>query len=177
MAPLPSNNTGVVFLDYSVAGESHTVQIRYADPSTAVDAMDTLDDILAAAAASFRQITIEGARHRAEGSNVTLPLTWTGAATYGSGGGSRFETAYYMDFIGRSPDGRRVRLSLFGLAVPADTIGEDFRLSTSDSGVVANVVTVLNTATTTAVAIDGGEPVWYDYANIGTNAYWRNRFR
>lgn len=175
MAPLPSNNTGVVFLDYSVGGENHTAQVRYSSSSSFVDAMTVLDDFLTALGGLISVITIIGARHRPQGSNVTLPVTWTGAATYGVGTATHAESAFYIDFVGRSAGGRRVRLSVFGSDQAIDLAESDYRLPAT--GAVLDALTVLTNASDIVVAIDNGAPVWNQYANLGINAYWRNRIR
>ncbi len=177
MAPLPSNNTAVLFVDYSGCGENHTLQIRFAAPGIIADAMGIADGLLAALGATIREITITGARVRAAGSNVTIPVAWTGAATYGSGAGSHNESAYYVDFVGRSVDGRRCRVAVFCVGVPADATNQDFRLTRSESGGVDAALTVLEAGSGAPVSISGLAVSWHQYGNIGTNAYWRNQIR
>lgn len=175
MAPLPSNSTGVLFVDYSTGGENHTVQLRYQDGSSVVDAMIALDEFLTALDTLISVITITGARHRLISADVTLPITWTGAATYGSGTAPHAKSAFYIDFVGRSPEGRRVRVSVFGSAEAIDLVESDYRLPAS--GDVLAAIEALRSNGSTICAIDGLEPIWYDYANIGINAYWRNKIR
>lgn len=175
MAPLPSNSTAVLFVDYETSGEEHTLQIRFTGAATAVTAMDKADAFLTALTGNFMLITILGARQRAAASNVTLPITWTGAATYGSVVGTHSQSAWYVDFIGRSVGGRRVRLSLFGCEEMQDLASFDYRLPATGPWLAA--LDALRVSDETAVAIDGEEAIWYDYVNIGVNAYWRNRIR
>lgn len=177
MAPIPSNNTAVLFVDYQTCGEDHTVQCRFDAPSTVDDAMAAVAAVWGAMDSLLYLCTVTGARVRANGSNITLPVAWPEAATFGSGAGPHQASAYYVDFIGRSPGGRRVRMGFFGAQANADAIAEDFRLSSTDSGVVGDAVDILNSADGTCLAVDGLQPIWYPYADIGTNAYWRNRIR
>lgn len=177
MAPLPVNSTATLFVDYQTCGEGHTLQIRFGVGGSAGDAMTVADALLTALSGELRLITIQGARVRDLGGSVTYPVTWTGAATYGSGAGLHFETAYYMDFVGRSLDGRKCRVSVFGHAAPADLTGDDFRMFASDSSAVANALTALEADPNTPVSISGDTVNWHQYADIGTNAYWRNRIR
>jgi hypothetical protein len=177
MAPLPSNNTAVLFVDYSVAGEQHTVQVRYSASSSVAAAMAWLDDFLVATSPFLFLTTIVAARNRAQGSNLSFPVTWTGASTYGSGAGEHFNSAWYIDYIGRSPLGRRVRIGMFGTNVVTDAVSDDYRLQEAENVNVANTLTALEASPTEGIAIDGGNPVWNRYANIGVNAYWRNRIR
>lgn len=177
MAPLPGNNTDILFLDYVTCGEPHTTQVRFNDDGSVTEAMDLLDEILTAISGRLRLLTVTGARVRAMGGSVSLPVTWGGSSTYGSGAGAHFESAYYMDFIGRSALGRRARLAVFGATAPADITNDDFRVTSSeDSGVLA-AVNALNAGTGVGIAIDGLAVTWYPYVNIGTNAYWRNHIR
>lgn len=175
MAPLPSNTTGVVFVDYTVGGEEHTIQCRYSASGSAAGAMTVIADFLAALTSVLETITITGARHRPAGSTITLPMVWTGAATYGSGVATRAQSAWYYDFIGRSPDGRRVRMSVFGANAMTDIAEGDYRIPIVGAFIGAKAV--LDAAPDDAVTISGDTPVWYTYANTGVNAYWRNRIR
>ncbi len=175
MAPLPSNNTGVLFLDYSVGGEDHTVQFRYPPGGSLIDLKDVADQFLSALGDAIMTITITGARHRAEGENITLPTAWTGASTYGTGSATHDQSAWYVDFVGRSAGGRKVRIAIFGAASFEDNIGHDYRLPATDQ--IADALTVLNDNGDILTGIDGETVVWYSYANVGVNAYWRNRIR
>lgn len=175
MAPLPVNNTGCLFVDYSVAGENHTLLGRYSDGNGPIDTAGALDEFLTALGTSMYEMTILGARHRPAGSTITVPFTWTGESTYGSDGGDHANTAWYMDFVGRSPGGRRVRLAIFGSKNFEDSVDHDYRLPAT--GALADALAVLVSASGFIVAIDGEDPNWYNYVNVGVNAYWRNRIR
>jgi hypothetical protein len=175
MAPLPSNNTGVLFLDYSVGGESHTMQFRYSDGGTVADMKDVADQFLTALGDAIFEITITGARHRPKDETITLPESWTGSSTYGTGSATHDQSAWYIDFVGRSAGGRRVRIALFGAASFEDNIGHDYRLPATDQ--VADAILVLQSNSDILTAIDNETVVWYSYANVGVNAYWRNRIR
>jgi hypothetical protein len=175
MAPLPSNNTGVVFVDYNVGGEDHTLQARYSVGNAAPDALVVVQMFLEALDTELLGLTILGARARAKDSNVTLPAVWPGAGSYGSGAASNTQTAWYYDFIGRSAGGRRVRWSMFGAERFEDSTGDDYRLPATDVFGAARDVLVDNADV--ICAIDGEAPVWYTYVNTGVNAYWRNRVR
>lgn len=175
MAPLPSNNTGVVFLDYGIGGENHTMQMRYGDSSSSVDIMGIMDEFLTALGTGIYEITILGARHRAKDADITLPVTWTGEATYGEDTADHANSAWYLDFIGRSVAGRRARVSLFGSKSFEDNINHDYRLDLA--GGTLDAWTVLDSAADMLCAIDGEAIVWYTYLNVGVNAYWRNKIR
>jgi len=177
MAPLPVENTDRLFVDYTVCGEQHTALIRFGGTASVGDAMAMYDAFLLALDDFIFLTTIDGARQALNGSTVTFPITWSGAATYGSGAGSHFQTANYADFIGRSIGGRRVRIAQFGAIVHADTVDSDYRYNAADEPRVAAALAVLEADSGSPVAIDGDPAVWQQYANIGVNAYWRNRIR
>lgn len=175
MAPLDSNNTGVLFLDYSVGGEGHTVQARYAPGSGAADMMDMLHDFLTAITTKIYLMHIEGARHRAANAVNSFPIAWTGDTDYGTGVATHVQSASYLDYIGRSTLGRHVRLSLFGAIDGYDILDSDFRVPTT--GVYGDGLAELVARDNVVAAIDGAAVVWYPYVNLGQNAYWRNRIR
>ncbi len=176
MAPLPPNNTAVYFLDYSVASHNHTVQCRFGSGGSVGDAGAFMDAFLTAFGTELYLITVIGARVRDQGSDVTYPVTWDGAATYGSDVGPEYASAQFADFIGRSIDGRRARIEMFGLKNIIDGSNNDFRKSSAVTWVGA-VLAVLGASSDVPVSISG-EPVnWHDYVNTGINAYWRNHIR
>lgn len=177
MAALPVESTGRLFVDYTICGEGHTVLVRYGTGGNPGDAMALLDAFWIATDALFYHAIITGARVADLGSTVTYPVTYTGASSFGSGAGSHYQTANYIDFVGRSIGGKRVRVSTFGVVTHADTAASDYRWDATENADVAAGLAVLEAGTDTPVAIDGDPAVWHQYANIGVNAYWRNRIR
>lgn len=175
MAPLPANNTAVLFVDYTVQLHQHTLQCRYDIPNTPEDAMTSVAELLAALSSFMSTTTIDGARFRNKDSDVSTDIAWTGATGYGEGTGSEFVTAYYVDFVGRSAGGRRVRVAVFG--VENFIAGGNYRASLGESGPVDAGQAVLAAAEGTFLAIDGQQPIWKTYGNLGINAYWRNQIR
>lgn len=175
MAPLPSNTTAVLFVDYSTGSENHTLQVRYGTGGSTAGAMDFVDAFLTALDDTIFTMTILAARVRDIGTNVTYPVTWTGASTYGAGVAAHDQSAWYIDFVGRSIGGRRVRLAVFGAAAVSDSAGHDYRLPAT--GNIADALTQIELSSDFPVAIDGDPAGWHQYANMGVNAYWRNRIR
>lgn len=175
MAPLPFNSTSVLFVDYTVCGYQHTIQMRFDGDENVADAMVELDAFLDALGNSIYATVINGARFQAEGQDVTQDVTWTGNPAYGVGAGIPADTAYFYDFIGRSQSGRRVRVSIFG----AKHQGQEglFRLPETADAAFSGALGVLRSAEGTFLAIDGQQPVWKRYVNLGPNAYWRNKVR
>jgi hypothetical protein len=177
MAPLPSNNTGCLFVDYTGCGEQHTMLIRYGAAGSAAAAMTVADALLSSLDPALLLITIDQVRDRPAGSNVSLPITWTGAGSYGSGAGTHDQTADFCDFVGRSNDGRRCRISVFCFGEKVDTTNHDFRVLTSEATAIGDAVAALEAGVGAPVSIGGLAVSWHQYADIGTNAYWRNRIR
>jgi len=175
MAPGDPTLTNALFLDYTVAGEEHTAMVRGQGGTTAADLMTALGDFITAVEGSFFDSAAVGARYREAGSSLTFPVVWTGPAAWGGVTGQHAASAWYIDWIGRSSGGRRVRLALFGPQQMQDLAGSDYRLP--NTGDVGAGITALNAAASTLAAIDGEPVVWYTYANTGVNAYWRNKIR
>lgn len=176
MAPLPSNNTGVFYLDYTTEGQDHTMQIRFGTGSSALEAAGVADAFLAALGTNMYAMTINGARVRDAGASVSYPVTWDGDAVYGSGTEGLYATAQYVDFVGRSIDGRRARIAVFGWKGIVDTTDDNFRFSSS-TGWVAAALAALEALPFCPVSISGEVVNWQQYANTGINAYWRNHIR
>jgi hypothetical protein len=165
----------VYFLDYTTCTEQHTLQMRCEPTTTDSDASGTIGAFLTAIDSQIYEMTIDGFRFRQAGSHVTLPAVWSGAASYGSGAGARAFTANYLDFVGRDPSGVRVRVAVFG-AINI-TLGGDYRMSSSESSVVADAIAELTSDANMFWTVGGEVPVWNTYANLGVSAYWRNRIR
>lgn len=178
MAPLPVESTARLFVDYTTCSEQHTLMCRFGVGSSVGDAIALVDAFLIALDDFVLAATIDAARVADLGSTFTYPVSWTGAATFGAGVGTHYKTANYLDFVGRSIGGRRVRMAVFGAVFHADTVGTgDYRFNATDEARVAAALAVLEASSTEPVAIDGDAAVWQQYANCGVNAYWRNNIR
>lgn len=175
MAPLPGNLTDRLFVDYIVAQHQHTQVVRYSSPNTYQDAYDAFLSIAVALDDQLYASTLVGARVAVVGSNISLPVSVTGATTWGTGAAGDKATAQFYDFIGRGGDGRRVRATFFG-AVTVDFEGL-FRLQADDAVAFADALTAVDEAEGAYLTVSGGEAVWKAYINCGVNAYWRNQIR
>jgi len=175
LAPLPPSNTDRLFVDYDFGGFDHTILCRFTAPNTQEDAQQSVHDLLTAITPSLYAITILGARVAAEGSNVTSPVGWAHDSAYGDGSGSAAHSADYYDFIGRSADGRKVRVAVF--AARQTLFGDNYRAAPGENGDLDDGVAVLVATEGTFLTISGEPPIWHTYINSGTNAYWRNKIR
>lgn len=175
MAPLPPHTTARLFVDYQVAGFTHTAMVRYDPPNTAQDAYDTFADLVTALGTQLFASTLISARFAVQGADVTVPFVPTGVDTWGSGAAAGDETAHFYDFIGRSAGGRRVRVTIFGAVTVA--FNNIFRVVGADASEYEAALEVVKLAEGTLLAIDGSPAFWANYINTGINAYWRNHIR
>lgn len=174
MAPLPENNTECYFVDYTAAGENHTMLVRVADDTAAGDFGDTMNAVLGTIDTLLYQLTINQVRRRARNSTITFPvISGIEGNTYGSGAPANDERADFINFVGRSIGGRRVSLAIFG----ANQIDDNFRATSSESSDVAATVALLNSDDGIFLSIDGLNPVWYPYVNMAASAYWQRKLR
>lgn len=178
---LPANNTGRVFLDYTDGLNQHSMSIRWAAPSTAVDALGDLFDWLALIQGQMPNTwRVRGARFALQGSDLTLPLPLTPAqASFAGNSGIDLnpqDAPREYRWVGRSASsGRRVSLSVYGLisGTPAD-----YRFTQGEHPLAAPAVfDDLNAFVNSFLAIDGSAATWSRYINVQYNSYWEREAR
>lgn len=175
MAPLPPSNTKRFELAYETCGFAHTLQMRTVTDMLPSEASTALDGFLTAIASQIYQLTVVQFSVIDKEDTISFPVTWSGDPSYGTGEGPADHTAAYVDFVGRSAGGRRCRVAVFG--GKNYSVGADFRVTSSDSTVVADALAALVGAEGAFLAIDESQVLWHAYFNIGANAYWRNKIR
>lgn len=175
MTPLPPDSTARLKVFYTVCGHVHTHQVRFKAPNTADDAMASFNDLITAVGGLLFASEVINVVVAADGSNVFNPYAGTWPVGWGDGAGAQKDTANMLNFVGRSVDGRRVRADLFGCVV--DSSSGIFRATAAGTAIVEAGVTVLNDAEGTYLSINGFQPQWGLYANLGQSAYWRNHIR
>lgn len=182
MAPLAPDNTGRFYVDYHANGHDHTAMFRFNDGGSGVPDAGFVENVLAffEDAASFFPTDAEviGFRVSAAGSPVSNTYSAVPPAIAGSNPPSVAVAPAYIDFVGRSPDGRRVRVALMGVAVnPVQSGGvfSNYRLTAVEDARIATLVTDL--ANMEAVTISNQIAVWKGYGNLGYNAYWQRQAR
>lgn len=177
VTPLNPNNTERWFLDYAVLGAQHSLMMRSADHLEAIDAADAFSSFLTSIEGNLIEITIVGLRVALAGSDITNAQSTTGlSATYGTGAGSAINLPLQVTFTGRSDDGHKARVGMFGWSAQTDS---SWRITTVEDGDVATGVGTLTSlgASGLFVSISGRKPVWHSYANIGYNDHWVKRAR
>jgi len=172
MAPLPVSNTPRYKVLYTVGGRQHEQDWR-SNLSPSAMSVD-LDAVWSAIEAKLYETTIDDVQFAASGSNifnsVTMPFV---GSNYGTGTGTTGEVPYFISFIGRSTDGRRLRVYFYG----AKVLGGDYRFQAGEDTAVDTTVDTLVAAGGDFQTIGGLTPVWKTYANAGVNAYWQRNIR
>lgn len=160
---------------YTVNNATHRIGVRTANGVTSAQAntfFHTLFNTHAPVLNSVVPLTLEFA---VQGSNVRNLSAWTGSASYGIGvqdGNDR--RARFTTYVGRSTDGRKSKLYLFGLQ---DISEGDYRVSGAESAVVQAFLNILNVANGVYLSISGQQPVWKGYANVAFHNHWVKQFR
>jgi hypothetical protein len=174
---LNPNNTERWFYDYTVLGDQHSLMMRTADSLEAAVAAEQIDGFLTAIEGGLIEITTIGLRVARVGSNITNSEGTVGlSANYGSGAGSQINAPLQVTFVGRSSDGHKARVGIFGWDGQTD---ESWRMTIVENGDVNAGVVFLQSITTGGfyVSISGEPVVWHPYANIGYNDHWVKKAR
>lgn len=176
MAPLPPDSTTRVYFDYDDGINQHTLVCRLGILGDPVVAMDAIDAFMESLAPSLSLITVVGARWSVSGSNVTNPLGWSGAATYGSGVMPAENAPRELRFIGRSADGRRNSVSVYGYDGPTPAL---YRINAEASVDISNAIVALESGVAGGnwYTISTQIPVWKPYASFNFNSYWERQAR
>lgn len=181
MAPLPDNNTGVIFVHYTAQGHTHTTQVRYPEAANpGADVIEDLDQLLTLLGPVMpTDFTFISWEWRAAGTNFTVPLAGTPTELSGVLTPVASYAPAYFNFIGRSSGGRRVRLGIMGAGwapIPSTlSYAEDYRVDGSENADMQAIIDWLNQANFRA--IDGLTVTWKPYVNVGYNAYWQRAVR
>jgi hypothetical protein len=172
MAPLPPSNTPRFKIHYTNVNQAHVMDVRWGGSPSALSAAFT--GILTGLSAQFAGSVVDLVEFAASGSNIfNSVVSGLEGFTWGSGAGSLTDRTTYINFIGRSTGGRRVRLAIFG----ALGISSNFRYTAGELASIDGAIAVLNDPGQPFQAIDGLKPIWKSYANAGYNAYWQKQVR
>lgn len=176
MAALDPANTGRFWLDYTDGHNEHTLMVRYGESATLADVMFSIDLFLTDLSTHLYVLTITGARYSGEGSHVSSPVVWTGAAAYGSGAMPLAFRPKQWCWLGRTTGGRRARWFLFGVST---NVPDNYReLSGSGNAAQDGTTGILaGQALGVFIAIDKLTPQLANYADVNFNNYWERRSR
>lgn len=176
MAPLPPESTARFYLDYSDGTNNHTLVNRVGAGVNASDVAGTLNEILLALSPSLYLLTVLGLRVSSDGSNITNPVSWGGSATFGSGEMPVANAPRELRFQGRSPDGRKVSVSIYGYK---GTTPDTYRILSGDNDDVDATVLEFQEASAGSqfLTISTQVPVWKTYASFNFNSYWEREAR
>ena len=175
MAPLPADSSARVKIKYLVCEREHELLIRFKAPATVDDVLAGFSSLIAGVDDLLFLSEFISAEVADVGSNIFNPDSSVWPVSWGTGAGSLPSTADFIDFVGRSLDGRKTHLALFGAKTSVS--GDGYRISSASNSVINGMTTVLNAASNIFTTINGFHTVWQLYANIGQNAYWRNHLR
>ena len=174
MAPLPPESTARFKVFYTSVGHQHSMEVRSAGSPSAVGTF--LDDYFTGLGFLIYSTVIDEVQFAANGSTIFNAVTTgiEGNVYTGAGSGTvASEAAQFISFIGRTSGGRRLRMYTFG----ATSTAVDFRYVAGENATVDAVVAILVAAGGLLLGIDGGTPVWKNYANAGVNAHWQKTLR
>ena len=172
---LPPENTERWWIIYSNNGVEHRTMARTLVGLTAAQMSVNFGNLFTALNGVLNVTTILGMEKAAKGSNVRNPQTYSGPGSVGSG--TEVDTdgrARAWSFVGRSTNGRKSRLFIFG----GKTFTEgDYRIDGSESAAILAAISALQTPAAAFLSIDELKPVWSNYVNIGYSDHWIKQFR
>lgn len=171
MAPLPESNTKRYWGIYTVATDVHKFLMRTGD---------TMDDTTAIAQIEFAwnlvkttmgtNVTLIGVEVAENGSNVRNPLAIS-APIVGTGGGDIPDIQRPREWTikGRSTDGRRSGISLFGVF---ENTPDDWKQEPIALAELVALRAFLQVQTDSFVTISGTHPTWHDKTTVTYNDHW-----
>lgn len=176
LPPLPPNNTTRYFLNYTVAGISHTLQQRVDGTATDSGALAAFNDFLDALDGVLgTNATFLGVDKAVAGSDVRNPVAgWTprsGAGGFTVTGDAR---AFQISFTGRSVDGRKVKWQMWGVGPSSDG---DFRWEPGDIAYLDDAIASMASFANHWVTISSLKPVMHTYTNYGYNDHTVRQLR
>ena len=175
MASLPHNSTDIYYLDYEVGGVAHTLENRVAGSISDVDASDAFNDLLTALDANLFELNVTGMRKQEAGTNISFPVTYTGTISAGSGEPEDSQVPQFFSFTGRSLDGRRWKVTIFG--AKGANMGGDLRQPLSFNAAFQAAVDAIEDHPNQWNTISGLAPFINEYINFGWNSYWQRQRR
>lgn len=177
MAPLPENNTGCYFVDYTDGVNEHSLMVRFHDGEVSVPAAgDLIAAFWLAIEDSLYEITILGARYREANATVSIPVTWPGDSVYGADPMPVLLAPRETRYVGRSSTGRRVSYSIYGGKYTSPDI---YRIVEPDNAdfLAGHLAIDAASAELVFLTIDLNRPNLKNYVSVNFNSYWEREAR
>lgn len=177
LPPLPPESTERWFLDYTVQDVQHALMMRTVDEADPAVVVSYLDAFLVEMTSLITPLTPIALRRALRLSNVTVPQDMSGLQTeYGTGLESPINIPLQGTFTGRSNDGRKTRVGIFGITAQNDT---SWRKTPTEEAALTNVIAVLAGASQSGywVTISGQRAFWHPYMNLGYNDHFVKKAR
>jgi len=170
MAPLNPNNTPRYLAYYSLSGGlQHSLQVRAPAPVSPAAFGAFVDGFFTAFGSDLYAATLDFVVFIPSGTNIgNIVTTGFEGSTYGTGVQPLIQRPLQLTFVGRSPGGRRGRVSMFGWK----NADQSWRYTAGEAGTIDAAIAVLAGAAGYPLGIDGTELVWKIYANIGYNDHY-----
>jgi hypothetical protein len=174
VAPLNPNSTKRYFYEYQNSQNKHVLMVRASEGATDADVDGDLALLMGDIGGNFVASVFTGATKADAGSDIALPFS-SGAVgdSFGTGTAIKQYDATALTFVGRTPGGRRTKVSIFGFKNDLS----EFRMTSAESSDVANAVGHLNSFGFSFIAIDSLTAVWNGYADIKANDHWVKKAR
>jgi hypothetical protein len=175
--PLPPSNTRRYWLVYTVGSFQHRMQFRSSEGISDADAITNITDLcnllLGAWGTNVSPVRIERADNGSDVVNVisgnpTGPGTATAVST--------IDSPRAFTIAGRSTDGRKVKLAVFGITSSYATAAsyEEEPIAAAE---LSALQTLLNITPNFFLSINGFKPTWYDRVTIKVNDHFVDKLR
>jgi hypothetical protein len=175
LLPLPEDNTARLIVNYTVGTEDHEVQFRLLSPFTQADLVGFVHTWINDHKMLWgTNVQFHSADWIAQGSNVRNPISWAVIAGTGAAPTDPVAPSRSASFVGRSPDGRKLRIFFYGMVYGPDNT---YRVEASLDPDLADAINDLNALTSRVGTISGSAPIFKPYVNIRNNAYWQTELR
>lgn len=170
MAPLPPDGTARLYVTYATVNAEHSIENRYDESLMSPD--DAVVDtafLFESMTDFFYAITIVKAEYSVLGSNIRLPVTWSGSTTYGADPEPVVHVPRQWTITGKSDDGRRWKSTLFGLKQnPPD----NWKAGRAPGGFVDTWLIAVGSTAADWLSISGGSVIFNQVATVNENDGW-----
>lgn len=174
MAAIADTFSDSFFIDYTNSVASHTMLVRTELGGTLADLDTDVKAFVDALGTSVAGSLITAVRKRNAGTHISFPVASTLVGySFGAGSVNPEQNAVALTFVGRTVEGVRARLSVFGYKGDLSA----YRLTSGEFSGIGTAVAVLNGSETVFVAKDGLQARWAPYADVKANDYWVRRTR